>query len=178
MLYKEFLILLYRDKNDVYVARINLSDGKDLVKLKCEKNFSDKAFKLFKIAMKMKKSGLFDAFIVASVKTALSFEDVADLDRTWRLRLRLTHSRREIGAVLGQALPTMEALARDVWEASRASLATMEPLASASSMSRKPLPLRSWRASFLVRSANPWTLSPASQSRMGTLRKVFGMTDS
>lgn len=36
VLYKEYLIFLYRDKNDDYIARINLSDGKDLVKIKCE----------------------------------------------------------------------------------------------------------------------------------------------
>ncbi|CAB4444874.1 unnamed protein product [Rhizophagus irregularis] len=40
VLYKEYLILLYRDKNDDYIARINLSDDKDLVKIKCERKFS------------------------------------------------------------------------------------------------------------------------------------------
>jgi hypothetical protein len=38
VLSKEFLILLYHDKNDDYIARINLSGGEDLVKLKCERN--------------------------------------------------------------------------------------------------------------------------------------------
>ena len=49
-----------------------------------EGNFSSKEFELFKIAIKMKESGLPDSFIVASVKTALSFEGVADLMNLWR----------------------------------------------------------------------------------------------
>ncbi len=44
-----------------------------------EINFSTEEFELFKIAIEMKKSGLSDVFIVAAVKTALSFEGVADL---------------------------------------------------------------------------------------------------
>src|SRR6476659_8582683 len=42
-------------------------------------------------------------------------------------------------------------------------------------MSRKLLPLRSWRCSFLVSSAKPWTVSPASQVRIGALRRIFGI---
>ncbi|MBS0351066.1 MAG: helix-turn-helix domain-containing protein [Proteobacteria bacterium] len=49
-----------------------------------ETNFSAKEFELFKIAIEMKKSGLSDVFIVASVKTALSFEGVADLINLWK----------------------------------------------------------------------------------------------
>lgn len=39
--------------------------------------------KLFYIAVKMKKAGLADSFIVGAVKTALEFEGVADLMNLW-----------------------------------------------------------------------------------------------
>jgi hypothetical protein len=48
-----------------------------------EISFSAKEFELFKIAIKMKKSGLSDIFIVSAVKTALSFDGVADLIDLW-----------------------------------------------------------------------------------------------
>lgn len=44
---------------------------------------SSEQMKLFNIAIKMKKSGLADAFIVDAVKTALEFEGVADLMYLW-----------------------------------------------------------------------------------------------
>jgi DNA-binding phage protein len=45
-------------------------------------NFSPQ-MKLFHIAIQMKKTGLSDTFIVNAVRTALEFEDVADLMTLW-----------------------------------------------------------------------------------------------
>lgn len=44
---------------------------------------SSEQMKLFDIAIKMKKSGLAEDFIVTAVKTALKFEGVADLLNLW-----------------------------------------------------------------------------------------------
>ncbi len=60
--------------------------GNNLKNLKIKSNdesFSSKEFELFKIAIQMKKVGLSDSFIVDSVKTALTFEGVADLMNLW-----------------------------------------------------------------------------------------------
>lgn len=44
---------------------------------------SSEQVKLFEIAIKMKKSGLADSFIVDAVRTALEFEGVSDLMHLW-----------------------------------------------------------------------------------------------
>jgi|GEM_PF-453827 len=52
-------------------------------KMKWHNVGNGKEFELFKIAIQMKKAGFSDSFIVASVKTALTFEGVADLMNLW-----------------------------------------------------------------------------------------------
>src|SRR5579863_2324271 len=44
---------------------------------------SSKQVELFSIAVKMKKTGLSDSFIVSAVETALEFEGVSDLMHFW-----------------------------------------------------------------------------------------------
>src|SRR5438128_76016 len=46
-------------------------------------SLSAEQVKLFAIAVKMKKSGLADSFVVDAVRTALEFEGVADLMNLW-----------------------------------------------------------------------------------------------
>ncbi len=56
---------------------VNASSARSVTSLSAER------IKLFFIAVKMKKTGLADSFIVEAVRTALEFEGVADLMNLW-----------------------------------------------------------------------------------------------
>jgi len=58
-------------------VQVNTSSAQSIAFLSAEK------VKLFAIAVKMKKTGLADSFIVDAVRTALEFEGVADLMNIW-----------------------------------------------------------------------------------------------
>ncbi len=57
--------------------QVNTSSARNIASLLAEQ------VKLFFIAVKMKKTGLADCFIVEAVRTALEFEGVADLINLW-----------------------------------------------------------------------------------------------
>jgi len=58
-------------------VQVNTSSARSVASLSSEQ------VKLFFIAVKMKKTGLADSFIVEAVRTALEFEGVADLINLW-----------------------------------------------------------------------------------------------
>lgn len=58
-------------------VQVNTSSAHSVASLSAEQ------VKLFAIAVKMKKTGLADSFIVEAVRTALEFEGVADLMNLW-----------------------------------------------------------------------------------------------
>ena len=59
------------------IVQVNTPSAHSVVSLSAEQ------VKLFAIAVKMKKTGLADSFIVEAVRTALEFEGVADLMNLW-----------------------------------------------------------------------------------------------
>lgn len=61
-----------------------------------------------------------------AVRTYYDFAGVADLERAWRARLRLSQRRREAVASLAGQLSSIQTLGRRAWEASREQLARLE----------------------------------------------------